>query len=66
MHVTITIEGPGKTFDYHINVIKDALEKAGVKVILNNPEPLLPYNETLMHTVEFGAIMNIVHQPWGG
>lgn len=64
--ITVTISGPGQTFDYHINVIKDALENANIKVTMINDQPLSSYGETLKHTVHFNATIIADHQPWGG
>ena len=70
-HVTITIEGPGGTFDGITDVVREVLERHGATVTLSDSRPhqcdLEDQMEVRARQIGDRCIdITAVHHPWGG
>lgn len=66
--VHIKISGPGTAFGFEFQIVKNALEKEGVKVEIENEHPYsdddYEHSKKLKHNHEVKLIAD--HCPWGG
>lgn len=67
---TVTISGPGMTFDDIIVTIQQALANRGYRLMITNEFPITPEQaETLMSTKTdrtYPVHISVNHCPWGG
>lgn len=62
--IDIKVTGPGQTFTRVLEVLKEALEANGAKVVLANFETPLPYRPKDLQGYEI--VIRAQHEPWGG
>jgi hypothetical protein len=72
--ISVTVQGPGGTFDFELEVIRRALEKAGCNVEISTNNKLKPMSDeafkkmmdTSRQRKDTTIKLHAHHLPWGG
>lgn len=65
--IDVTVSGPGGTFGDIMLIIKEALEAAGVNVVVDDKHPPTASREQLLEAAKSMRVRLVAdHQPWGG